>query len=170
MSCRVVEQVCDDLLSLDEGASVQEAAELMASRGQGFLVATREGKVVGLFTEQDLLCRVVGEGRDPAATTLGEASSRELVAVDADCECLRAIAKMHAYHCRRLLVYRGARFLGVVTLSDLANAVAERGNGKDRIVNAFGFVTVALALGVIAAMLFQLPEMMQLAGGLSANR
>ena len=170
MSCRVIEQVRSDLLSLDEGASVQDAAELMASRGEGFLVATREGKVVGLFTEQDLLRRVVGEGRDAARVTLGEVSTHDLVAVDADCECLRAIAKMQAHRCRRLLVYRGARFLGVVNLSDLAHAMAKRGDGKDLVANAFGLVTVALAVGVIAAMLFQLPEMMQLAANFRLDR
>jgi CBS domain-containing protein len=170
MACRVEDQIRGTLLSLDEETSVRDAAERMASHGLGFLVVTREGSVAGLFTEQDLLRRVVGEGRDPDLVLLKEVSTRDLVSVDAGCDCLRAIAKMQAHGCRRLLVYRRQRLLGVVGLTDLANAVARQGSGRDLLVNAVGLVTVALAVGVIAVMLLQLPEMMQLAGSLGAAR
>ncbi len=162
MTCSVEGQVQTRLVSLDERVSVQQAAELMTERMVGSLVVTRDDDVVGLFTEQDLLRRVVADGRVPAEVTLGEVCTRDLIAISADTDCLRAIAKMQANHCRRLLVYRGQRFLGVVNLTDLAHALTQKGRGQNFVVNVFGVVTLAVAVAVIAILLFKLPEMMQL--------
>jgi signal-transduction protein with cAMP-binding, CBS, and nucleotidyltransferase domain len=169
MTCRVEDQVHGTLVSLDEDATVEQAAKRMAAHNASSLVVTRDGNVVGLFTEQDLLRRVVSEGRVPSEVNLGEVSSRNLISISADSNCLRAIAMMQSHRCRRLMVYRGQRFIGVVNLTDLAHAIAQRGRGKDLVVNTMGIVTVAVAVGVIAVLLFQLPEMMRLAGNLSAR-
>jgi signal-transduction protein with cAMP-binding, CBS, and nucleotidyltransferase domain len=157
-------------VSLDEGASVREAAERMAAARTGSLTVLREGAVVGLFTEQDLVRRVVAAGLTPAETQLGSVCTRNLISVPAECNCLRAIATMRLHRCRRLLVYRGGTFLGVATLTDLAHAIARQGGIKDTLASAFGLVTVAVAVGVIALLLFQLPEMMELGGHLGAPR
>ena len=72
--------------------------------------------------------------------------------------------KMQARQCRRLLVYRGQRFLGLLKLPDLAYAMASRGRQKEMLVNALGAVTLAVALGVIAMLLIQLPELANFLG------
>jgi CBS domain-containing protein len=77
MRCTVESLVSEVVVTLDEQASVQAAAELMAERNLGSLVITRDGRVSGLFSESDLLRRVVGAGRDPAAVTVGERSVPE---------------------------------------------------------------------------------------------
>jgi signal-transduction protein with cAMP-binding, CBS, and nucleotidyltransferase domain len=169
MSCKVEAQVQGPLVSLDERASVQQAAELMTARKVGSLVVMHEGEVVGLFTEQDLLRRVVADGRTPADVRLGEVCTRDLISVASDTDCLRAIAKMQANRCRRLLVYRGRRFLGVVNLTDLAHALTRKGRGQDLVVNAFGVVTLVVAVAVIAILLLKLPEVMQLTGDLGSR-
>lgn len=169
MACRVGDQVQGTPVSLDEGASVLEAARRMAAQRVGSLVVTREGRVVGLFTEHDLLSRVVAEERPPGEVTLGDVCTRDLIAIGADSDCLRAIAKMQAHRCRRLMVYDRQRFVGTVNLTDLAHALAQGSRGKDLVVNTMGVVTVAVAVGVIAVMLFQLPDMLQLAGTLSGR-
>lgn len=167
MACRVGDQVYGTLVSLDEAATVMAAAERMAAEKVGSLVVTRGDQVVGLFTEQDLLRRVVAAGESPAETTLGAVCTRNLISIAADSDCLRAIAKMQAHRCRRLMVYDRERFMGIVNLTDLAHALAQGPRGKDLVVNTLGVVTVAVAVGVIAVMLFQLPDMLQLADTLS---
>lgn len=166
MGCKVIDLVRRAYPSLDEGAKVAEGARLMASRDLGSVVVTRDGRVVGIFTERDLLKRVVASGGDPETLTLGEVASRNLVSISHDSTCRAAVRAMQANLCRRLLVYRGDHYVGLVKLSDLAHSMAGRGFGGDNLVNAVGAVTVALAVSVIALLLFQLPEVFEMAGGL----
>jgi len=162
-SCAVDALVRESVASLDESATVQHAAELMAQRNLGSLVVTRHGEVVGLFTERDLLRRVVGAGHDPKALNVGDVCTRNLISISHDKDCRAALETMQAHRCRRLLVYRGNRFVGLVSLTDVAHEIAGKGQGKDLVVNAIGAVTLAVAVFVIAMLLFQLPEMLQLA-------
>lgn len=169
MRCTVEELVTEVALTLDENASVQQAAELMAGRDLGSLVVTRDGRVSGLFSEADLLRRVVGAGRDPALVTVGEVCTRNLVSVPYDSECLRAIAKMQAHRCRRLLVFRGEQLVGLVHITDLAHAMADRGRRKDLLVNVVGTVTLAVAISVIVMLVYEFPDMLRLAEGVLAR-
>ncbi len=75
MSCTVEGLVSEGAETLDEGETVQRAAEVMAERDLGSLVITRDGRVSGVFTESDLLKRVIGKGRYPAAVSVGEFAS-----------------------------------------------------------------------------------------------
>src|SRR3972149_3033702 len=58
--------------SIDQDASVLDAARMLNERHVGALVATRGDRVVGIFTERDVLNRVVAAQRDPATTPVRE--------------------------------------------------------------------------------------------------
>lgn len=169
MACMIEELIKESVVTMDESASVQQAAELMSAQNTGSLVVTRENRVLGLFTERDLLRRVVSENRDPASTPLSEVCSCDLVSINHDSSCEDAIRKMRAHYCRRLVVYRGDRFAGMLSLPDVASALAEKGHGKDFLVNAFGAVTFAVAIGVIAMLIYQLPDVLQVAGRVTGH-
>jgi signal-transduction protein with cAMP-binding, CBS, and nucleotidyltransferase domain len=163
MSCKINNLIRESLVSLDEASSVQQAAELMAQQNLGSLVVTDDGRVAGLFTERDLLRRVIGVGRDPRTLTVGEVCSRNLVSIPYDSTCEQAVHLMRNHMCRRLVVYRGDSFFGLVKLTDVAHAMADRGGRKDLVVNLFGAVTLMVAISVIAMMFYQLPSMVHLA-------
>jgi CBS domain-containing protein len=163
MACRIENWIRREVPLLDEGATVLDGVRLMDERKVGSLVVTRQGRVTGLFTERDLLRRVVGAGRRAEEVTLGEVCSETLVTIPHDATCLKAVAKMEAHGCRRLVAYRGDQYLGLVKLTDLAHALAQHGRKrKDTLINALGFATLAAAVGVIALLLLQLPDMLQL--------
>ena len=162
MGCKVIDLVRRAYPSLDVRSSVAEAARFMADRDLGSVIVTREGRPVGIFTERDLLKRVVAIGQDPGVITLEGVHSRNLVSIPHDSSCREAVRAMQANLCRRLLVYRDNHFVGLIKLSDLAHAMAGRGSGSDLLVNAMGLVTFALAIGVIAVLLFQFPEVYQM--------
>jgi len=165
MSCTVGRLVTEGVAVLGEDTSVAEVARVMAERNLGSLVLTRDGRVVGVFTESDLLRRVIGAGLDPATLAVGEVCTRNLVSVPYDCDCLRALAKMQTHQCRRLLVFQGDQLLGVVHITDLVHALADRTRRKDFLVNALGGLTLILALGVIGFLVYVFPEMLRLVGG-----
>lgn len=162
MACRIERLICESVASLEEQASVQRAAQVMAERGVGALVVTRDGDLVGLFTERDLLMRVVGPGYEPKRVKVGTVCSRDLVGIAYDGSCQEAIQKMHSSGCRRLLVYDNNEFLGLVRLPDVAKVMAEGRSLNNLILNSFAAVTLMVAFGVIAMMVYRLPEMLEL--------
>src|SRR5947208_14627215 len=65
--------------STSPSATVLEATNKMNQHKLGALVVMTDGAVVGMFTERDVLRRVVGEQRDPATTKVGEVMTSEVI-------------------------------------------------------------------------------------------
>ncbi len=157
--------VRESVAALDEDNSVQQAVDLMASQNVGSLVVTRKGKVVGLFTERDLVKRVVAKNRDVKSVRLGEVATMSgLVTASHEMSCQEAVQKMRSHDCRRLLVYRGDHFLGLVSLPNVAYALAEQTGGKNLLANVLVGIALLVAVSVIAMLVYLLPGMIEVAG------
>lgn len=163
MACRIDTLINAPTASLADDVDVQEAVAYMARQDLGYVVVTRSNQVIGLFTEKDLIKRVVGPGKNPKSVTLGEVCSRNLISVSDDASCENAIKTMRSNRCRRLLVYQKNRFLGLVTLPEIAQRLAEQRSSKNALVNVAGGVTVFVTLAVIGLWLYHLPDMARLA-------
>jgi len=117
------------VLSLEEKASAMDAAQSMAKNKVGaILVVNATGQAVGIFTERDLMTRVVVEGRDPATTPLHTVMTTNLFRAGPE-ERVSAVAKaMQDRHIRHLPVVSGFKdgegskenvVLGMLSLRDL---------------------------------------------------
>jgi len=170
MACTIDHLVRESVAILDENSSVQQAVALMADHNVGSLVVTRNDEVVGLFTERDLVKRVVAQGKDASSLRLGDvATTTALVKVAHDTSCQEAIRKMQRNVCRRLMVYRGDRFVGLVSLPGVAFALAEQTSGKNHVANVFVWLGLGVAVCVILIMLWLLPEMLHVAQDVTGN-
>ena len=170
MTCRVEHFVRESVASMEGDTTVQQACELMADQNVGSLVVTRKGKVVGLFTERDLVKRVVGLGKQPGTLALKDvATTGCLIAVPHDTSCEEAISKMRSNSCRRLLVYRGEQFMGLVNLPNLAFALNEQSSGKNPLASVFVAVAVVVAVSVIVMLILLLPDMLNVAQNATTN-
>lgn len=108
------------LFTIGPSASVLEAVEEMNSRKIGALIVMDEGQVVGIFTERDVLSRVIGEMRRPAATTLEEVMSRHVVCVEPDTDLDEVSTVMKDRRIRHLPVCNSERkLLGMISIGDL---------------------------------------------------
>jgi len=165
MTCRVAEYVRENLPMFEEETPVIEVVQQMCERQVTSAVVTRGGEVVGIFTEVDLMKRVVNAGRDPTELSVGEVCTRQLVSIEADSACHTAVLKMRSNGCRRLLVYRGSRFLGLVKIQDLALAMASASRQSSLFINVIVWAILALVFGVIAMLILQLPEVVDLVRG-----
>ena len=99
--------------------TVRQAAQYMTTRGVGAVPVLEKGRLVGIFTERDVLTRVVAYGLDPATTTVAEVMTKELVVADADEDYEAALEKMKDCNCRHLPVVDQDRLMGVVSMRDL---------------------------------------------------
>ena len=167
MACKIESLVNEHVVTLDGAESVQRGAALMAERNAGAVVVMAGEAVVGLFTERDLLNRVVAEGRTAEKTTLSEVCSHDLIAIDHTFSCEDAARKMEVNGCRRLLVNRYGRFVGMVSLQQIAHELARSGAGRNRFADLFVGLTVAASIAIIGLLLYQLPAMLRVAERLS---
>ena len=111
---------------------VAEAARKMADDSVGALpVCGDDGKLQGVVTDRDLTVRVLAEGRDPRATTVGEiADQPEVVTIGADDPAEEVIRTMKDHGVRRLPVIDGQKLVGMVSQADVARALPESRVGE----------------------------------------
>lgn len=103
--------------------SVLEAARYMSERHIGAVLIGTDGRLSGIFTERDLLTRVVAAGRDPAATRLEQVMTRDPDTLEPGDAAFDALEKMNARGYRHLPVVDGGRLVGIVSIRDLHAAV-----------------------------------------------
>ena len=121
----------DELITLPAAASVAEAVTVMTERDIGaVLVMNDEGLVAGIFSERDLLARVVAERRDPKTTPLSLVMSRDVKFVSPGTVTEAALALMHLLRVRHLLVIDGPHVHGVVSMRDLVVQIIRSGEGR----------------------------------------
>jgi len=116
--------------SLRASASVLEAAEFMAERKIGAVcVLNEEGKLIGVFSERDLLSRVVVLRRDAAAIRLGEVISELRAVIRCDETPHQALERMEKIGSRHLPVVDGEKFVGMLSIRDLLRVqLSEQGD------------------------------------------
>lgn len=117
---------------LDENKTAHEAAVLMCEKHIGSVVVTRASRVIGLFTERDLMRQVVKERRDPATVRIKEVIRTEFVRVTPEERYERCIELMKQHQCRHLLVFDGDAFVGIISLRDLLVLLLEEKEGLIR--------------------------------------
>ncbi|MEM1447434.1 MAG: CBS domain-containing protein, partial [Planctomycetota bacterium] len=72
------------VLTVGPDASVLDASKLMNEHKIGALIVLDQDTVCGMFTERDVLRRIVAEQRDPATTTVGQVMTEEVVTCSPD--------------------------------------------------------------------------------------
>lgn len=121
----------DELITVDAGALVVEAVAVMADRHVGaVLIRNEDGLVDGIFTERDLLTRVVHAGRDPKATSISMVMTRDVRFVSPGTTVEAALALMHVNRHRHLLVIDGPRVFGLLSMRDLTYHLIRHGEGR----------------------------------------
>jgi CBS domain-containing protein len=108
-----------DVYHTSPDTTVLGAVEMMSSKGIGALMVCEEGQPLGMFTERDLMTRVILGGRDPALTRLDEVMSRDVVYVEPSTLAEEAMAVMTERRCRHLPVFSQGRVVGLISIGDL---------------------------------------------------
>ena len=105
--------------SVDAGRTVLEAARLMMEHNFGALPVLRDGELVGIFSERDLMNRVVAVGRTPAHTAVAEVMTPNPRAVGLDESIEECLFIMHEFGFRHLCIKEGKELKGLVSLRDI---------------------------------------------------
>jgi CBS domain-containing protein len=103
----------------DVNDSVLQVAHAMVERNIGAVPVLREGKLAGVFSERDLMRRIVVEGRNPQATTVGEVMTPEPLSVGRNDDLEHCLRLMREHGFRHLPICEGEQLLGFVSLRDM---------------------------------------------------
>jgi CBS domain-containing protein len=108
-----------DVVSIPTTATVLDAARLMNEHHIGGVVVMEGGRCAGIFTERDVLRRVVGAGLDPVSTPVRDVMTTTLLTVTADTPIEECRALMTERRIRHVPVVGAAGLEGLVTAGDV---------------------------------------------------
>jgi CBS domain-containing protein len=111
-----------DLFTTPPDASVLDAVETMCRLHIGALLVMSDTTLVGVFSERDLMTRVVLAGLDPGTTPVGDVMTQSVVTLDADSSVDEAMAIMTQKRVRHLPVVEEGHLLGLVSIGDLVRS------------------------------------------------
>lgn len=125
MTWDIASKIVRKVVTIDGHHSVLDAAILMADEFVGSVVITDSSKIVGIFTERDMMMRVVGKKKDPETVRIKDVMTRDVVTVSPKDTALTCLNLMKANRCRHLLVFDGDEFIGIVSLRDMVALIME---------------------------------------------
>ena len=122
------------LYTVAPDATVQEAVKTMAEANVGCIVIMGDGKLQGLFTERDLMTRVIGAGREPRETPIRDVMTSAIATVTPKITVGEAMALCTERRLRHLPVYDGDTMLGIISAGDLTKwAISEQEHTIDEL-------------------------------------
>lgn len=117
---------CNDIMTKNvtvcsAQTALREVAEKMQDDGIGSIPVVDGGRLVGIVTDRDIVCRVIAEGRDTRTTLASEAMSDDVVTCGPDDSVHEAIRKMGEHQIRRIPVCDNTgRLRGIIAMADIA--------------------------------------------------
>ena len=120
MRRRIVPDVVrgQNVLSLAPDATVLEACRAMKRRHVGCVLVMDNERLCGIFTERDVVNRVVAEGLDPGTTLLAGVMTGDPDTIDPNSSPIEALRKMQDRGYRHLPIVAGERVVGIVSRRD----------------------------------------------------
>jgi signal-transduction protein with cAMP-binding, CBS, and nucleotidyltransferase domain len=109
-----------------ETDTVAEVARKMADLQVGAILVLNGEVLRGVFSERDLMKRVVLERLDPEQTPVSAVMTTTVVTIDELAPIEEAMAAMHANKCRHLPVMRSNLVVGFLSMRDLMHYELER--------------------------------------------
>ena len=99
---------------------IDKCAQLMAENHVGSLLVGEDGKVVGMFTERDIVRKIVAKGVQPWSVHAKDVMETKLVTIRPDEDVFEALRTMADYNIRHLVVKNAdGKFVGFITGKDI---------------------------------------------------
>jgi CBS domain-containing protein len=117
-------RICDliknqETYEAELGHTVLQTVQAMVERNIGAVPVLHNGELVGIFSERDLMKRVVAEGRDPRSTCMAEVMTDDPLTINMNEELANCMALMRRHNFRHLPVCHEGHLIGIVSLRDI---------------------------------------------------
>ena len=124
------------LFHIDPTETVRKAARTMSEKNVGCIaVIDDDGMLVGIFSERDVLTRIVAEGRNPDDTLVANVMTKEIIASDPSESVNDALTKMRERNFRHLPVVQGGHLIGMISIRDLLQVDGDANRARATFLN-----------------------------------
>ncbi|MFN3621374.1 MAG: cyclic nucleotide-binding/CBS domain-containing protein [Nitrososphaerales archaeon] len=113
------------VITIDADATVEEACRIMGEKHIGSVIITEAGKPSGIFTERDLLTKILLKDHSLMKEKVKKFMSSPLTVITPDFELKEAARVMTQLKIRRLPVVHMGQLLGIITSADITRAIGE---------------------------------------------
>ncbi len=136
-----------EVATIDPGASLQQAAQMMASLDVGMLPVMLDEGLMGVITDRDITVRAAARGLDPKRAAVSQAMTKAVVCGYESQDIQEGARLMIEHHVRRLPILNGNKHLiGIVSLADLAKASQDKRLAEEVLKHVSGPVVLSGAL------------------------
>lgn len=108
-----------ELYTVTKDATIKDVVFYMAEKGVGLVPIMDSGKLVGVFSERDLVKRVIAKNKSLDETRVEEVMSTKLIIADVNEANESVLAKMKEANTRHILIIENEKLIGVVAMRDL---------------------------------------------------
>ena len=130
-----------DVYSVQSEQSVFEAVEYMVAKSIGAVAVMEGGRMVGIFSERDLMKRVVLKQLDTRVLPLRQVMTTNLVIATPEESCTAALAKMQSHSIRHLAIVDKEQLVGIISLRDLMSKDIKEKSAEIELMNAYLYYT-----------------------------
>jgi len=113
------------VFTVDEDASIQDAAEILREKNIGCVVVLKDNKLKGILTERDITKKIVATNKLPSQIKVREVMRSPVVTIDPKTPIYKASIIMLKGGFRRLPVVEKGKVIGIVTETDIEKALME---------------------------------------------
>lgn len=108
-----------EVFTIQSGSSIKDTVNYMASKGVGLVPVMKDEKLIGVFSERDLVKRVIAKDKDLFLTLVNDVMSTSLVIAKIDESNESVLAKMKEAKTRHILIIDNEKLVGVLSIRDL---------------------------------------------------
>ncbi|MCP8310163.1 MAG: CBS domain-containing protein [Candidatus Methylarchaceae archaeon HK01M] len=119
------EAMIKKVVTIDSEESVAEACKIMGDKRIGSLIVTIQDKPLGIFTERDLLSKIISKGLKLEEIKIRDFMSAPLTVINPDFDLKEAARIMEQLKIRRLPVIEDEKLVGILTSADITRAMAD---------------------------------------------
>ena len=117
--------------------SVYDTARYMAEKDIGAVPVLENDRLVGIFSERDIIKRVIVGGKDFRQTLIKDVMTTEVVVAQSTEDVTSVMEKMKKYRCRHMPVIAGEQVVGFLSLRDLLFADIEEKDAQVQQLNSY---------------------------------
>ena len=116
-----------EVVTIDPDASIQQAAQMMASLDIGLLPVMANDDLLGVITDRDITIRAAARGLDPKRTQVRHIMTETAICGSSGQEIAQGAKQMMNHQIRRLpILDDNQRLVGIVSLGDLVKGLADK--------------------------------------------
>jgi CBS domain-containing protein len=108
-----------ELYTVSKGTTIKNVVFYMAEKGVGLVPIMESGKLVGVFSERDLVKRVIAQNKSLDETKVEDVMSTKLIVADINEANESVLAKMKEANTRHILIIENEKLIGVLAMRDL---------------------------------------------------